>query len=166
MATKGRQTFHILMAEDDHDDQELAREAFKGVKLVNELHIVEDGQKLIHYLSRKKGYNEKNAPRPGLILIDLNLPKKDGRKALAEIKADPKLSTIPVVIMTTSKEDEDKFRKEDLGAASYITKPVTFRGLVNTVKSLPGYWVELISLSDESFGSAVTQNPRDKRASA
>ena len=166
METDDRQTFHILMAEDDHGDQKLAREAFEAAKLVNELHIVEDGQELIDYLTFANGYTAKNAPRPGLILLDLKMPRKDGREALAEIKADPKLCTIPVVIMTASKRDERKCRKNDLAAAGYIAKPVTFGGLVEMVRSLGGYWIELVAVPDKSFGPAITQNPRDKRASA
>ncbi len=161
-----RQTFHILMAEDDHDDQNSAREAFEAVKLVNELHIVEDGQELIDYLTLANDYTEENAPRPGLILLDLKMPRKDGREALAEIKADPKLFTIPVVIMTASKKDERKCRGDGLDVAGYIAKPISFRGLVETVKSLAGYWIELVAVPGKSFGSAVTQNPRDTRHSA
>ena len=164
--TDDRLTFTILMAEDDHDDQNSAREAFEAAKLVNELHIVEDGQELIDYLTFANGYTEENAPRPGLILLDLKMPRKDGREALAEIKADPKLRTIPVVILTASEKDERKCRGDDLDAAGYIAKPISYRGLVDLVGSLAGYWIELVALPGKSFGSAVTQNPRDKRAAA
>ncbi len=164
--TDDRLTFTILMAEDDHDDQKSALEAFEAVKLVNELHIVEDGQELIDYLTFTNGYTAENAPRPGLILLDLKMPRKDGREALAEIKADPKLRTIPVVIMTASKRDKRKCRADDLGAAGYIAKPVSVRGLVDMVGSLAGYWIELVAVPGRSFGQAITQNPRDKRASA
>ncbi len=164
--TDDRQTFHILMAEDDHDDQKSALEAFEAAKLVNELHIVEDGQELIDYLTLANGYTEENAPRPGLILLDLTLPRKNGHEALDEIKADPKLRTIPVVIMAASKEAEQKCRAAGLDAAGYIAKPISYQGLVEVVKSLAGYWIELVAVPGKSFQSAVKQNTREKRQSA
>jgi len=137
----------ILMADDDSDDREMTADAFKAAQLANDLRFVEDGVQLMEYLQRKGKYSDPSkSPRPGLILLDLNMPKKDGREALADIKADPKLSEIPVVILTTSKEEEDIYRSYQLHANSYITKPVTFDGLVNIVKSFGKYWLEIVEL--------------------
>src|SRR4051812_35757301 len=120
----------ILMAEDDADDRMLTEEAFEESKLVNDLRFVEDGQELVDYLKRRGRYQDPCAsPRPGIILLDLNMPRKDGRQALTEIKADPDLRNIPVIILTTSKAEEDVVRTYGLGANSYIQKPVTFAGL-------------------------------------
>jgi CheY-like chemotaxis protein len=137
----------ILMAEDDPDDRLLVREAFEESRLLNELRFVEDGEELLDYLRRQKGYADpESAPRPGLILLDLNMPRKDGREALREIKADPELRRIPVVVMTTSRAEEDIFRSYDMGASSYISKPVTFERLVELMKSLGNYWIEFVEL--------------------
>lgn len=138
---------HILMAEDDPDDQLLARDALAESRLVNELHFVENGEELMDYLCRRGAYAEpERAPRPGLILLDLNLPRKDGREALAEIKAQPDLKHIPVVILTTSQAEEDILRSYDLGASGYITKPVTFNGLVNAMRAIRLYWLQIVEL--------------------
>src|SRR3954470_19676247 len=116
----------ILMADDDPDDRELTREAFEESRVANDLRFVEDGEELLDYLKRRGKFADPAlSPRPGLILLDLNMPKKDGREALEEIKGDPNLCTIRVVILTTSKAEEDILRSYNLGAASYITKPVT-----------------------------------------
>src|SRR5690242_18555519 len=121
----------ILMADDDADDRDMTREAFEASHLLNDLRFVVDGVELMDYLHQKGKYSEpKSSPRPGLILLDLNMPKKDGREALAEIKADPRLADIPVIVLTTSKEEEDIHRSYMLHANSYITKPVTFQSLV------------------------------------
>ncbi len=125
----------------------LARHAFKEHRLANDLRIVEDGQELLDYLHRRGRFSTpESAPRPGLILLDLNMPRKDGREALKELKADPDLRRIPVVVMTSSKAEEDVLRSYDLGANSFITKPVTFEGLVQTVKTLSQYWFEVVQL--------------------
>ena len=137
----------ILMADDDADDRLMTKEAFEESKLVNDLRFVEDGVELLDYLKRRGKYADPaSSPRPGLILLDLNMPKKDGREALQEIRNDPKLKSIRVVVMTTSKAEEDILRTYDLGAASYITKPVTFTGLVDVVKTMGKYWLEIVEL--------------------
>lgn len=136
----------ILMAEDDPDDRLLACEAFEESRLANELHLVEDGEELMDYLYRRGEYNKASAPRPGLILLDLNMPRKDGREALREIKADPDLRRIPVVVLTTSKAEEDILRTYDLGVNSFIVKPVTFTDLVEVMQALGRYWFEIVEL--------------------
>jgi len=142
-----RKPITILMADDDADDRYLAQEAFRESCLDNELFFVQDGQDLMDYLHRQGRYAAPaSAPRPGLILLDLNMPRKDGREALQEIKADPGLHTIPIVVLTTSKAEEDILRTYDLGAAGFITKPVTFEGLVEVVKALGKYWFEIVEL--------------------
>jgi two-component system response regulator len=137
----------ILMADDDADDRLMTKEAFQESRLVNDLRFVEDGEELMDYLKRRGKYADPaNSPRPGLILLDLNMPKKDGREALGEIKKDPHLKHLRIVILTTSKAEEDIFRTYDLSAASYITKPVTFESLVEVVKTLGKYWLEIVEL--------------------
>jgi CheY-like chemotaxis protein len=137
----------ILMADDDQDDCLLVSRAFKASRLSNDLRFVQDGEDLMDYLYQRGRYTEPvQAPRPGLILLDLNMPRKDGREALQEIKSDPGLREIPVVVLTTSKDEEDVFRSYDLGANSYITKPVTFGALVDVIKSLGKYWFEIVEL--------------------
>ena len=137
----------ILLADDDADDRDLAREALQESRLLNTLHMVGDGEELMDYLHRRGQYAaEGSAPRPGLILLDLSMPKMDGREALAAIKQDPALRQIPVVIMTTSRAEEDICRSYDLGASSYVTKPVTFPALVEIMNGLGRYWFELVEL--------------------
>lgn len=110
------------------------------------------------YLYRRGTYtNESNSPRPGMILLDLNMPKKDGREALKEIKADPNLRQIPVIVLTTSKAEEDIYRSYDLGANSFITKPVTFASLVEVMKTIEKYWFEIVELPPERFGNGNGQ---------
>jgi CheY-like chemotaxis protein len=140
----------ILMADDDADDRLMTREAFEASHLANELKFVEDGVELLDYLYRRGKYQDPaTSPRPSIILLDLNMPKKDGREALAEIKKDPSLQNIRIIVLTTSKAEEDIFRTYNLGAASYITKPVTFDALVDVVKTLGKYWLEIVELADE-----------------
>jgi len=137
----------ILMAEDDPEDRMITQDGFEESKLANELRFVEDGEELMDYLYRRGKYSDPElSPRPGLILLDLNMPRKDGREALAEIKADPSLRSIPVVVLTVSKAEEDILRSYDLGANSYITKPVTFGSLVDALKALSIYWFEIVTL--------------------
>lgn len=139
----------ILVADDDPDDRQLTREAFEEAKLVNDLRFVEDGVELMDYLQRKGKYADPAAsPRPSLLLLDLNMPRKDGRQALAELKQDPNLRMIRVIIMTTSKAEEDILRTYNLSASSYITKPVTFDALVDVVKTIGKYWLEIVELPD------------------
>lgn len=143
----GREPVTILMADDDPDDRELAREAFAESHLANPLYFVEDGEELLDYLCRRGRFADpERSPTPGLILLDLNMPKKDGREALAEIKADGRLRHIPVVVMTTSQAEQDIFKSYDLGASSFVTKPVTFQALVQVLKSIGEYWFELVAL--------------------
>jgi CheY-like chemotaxis protein len=137
----------IVLADDDPDDRQLTEEAFSENRLVNQLHCVEDGEQLMDYLHRRGQYeNLREEALPGLILLDLNMPRKDGREALKEIKADPALRRIPIVILTTSKAEEDIIRSYDLGVNSYVTKPVTFKSLVELVKVLGRYWFEVVEL--------------------
>jgi CheY-like chemotaxis protein len=143
----------ILMADDDADDRELTRDALVESRLANELHFVEDGVELLDYLHRRGAYGRPgSAPRPGVILLDLNMPRKDGREALREIKADPDLRNIPVVVLTTSKADQDIAQSYDLGANSFITKPVTFAGLVDVVRGLGKYWFDIVELPPAPAG--------------
>ena len=137
----------ILMADDDEDDRMLTQEALNESKVLNNLFCVEDGEELMDYLQRRGQYADpEKYPIPSLILLDLNMPRMDGREALAKIKGDPNLRAIPVVILTTSKADEDMVRGYDLGAASYITKPVTFDSLVDLMQALGHYWIEFVEL--------------------
>ncbi len=137
----------ILMADDDADDRLLAKDALTECRLANDLHFVENGEELLEYLKRRGKYASlADAPRPGLILLDLNMPKKDGREALKEIKADPELRRIPVVVLTTSKADTDIGRIYELGANSFISKPVSFDSLVEVMKILGRYWFEIVEL--------------------
>jgi CheY-like chemotaxis protein len=136
------------MADDDPEDRDLTAEAMAEARLHNELRFVVDGEDLMDYLRRRGEYAEggREAPKPGMILLDLNMPRKDGREALAEIKADPELRQIPVVVLTTSRAEEDVFRTYDLGVNSFITKPVTFGGLVEVVQTFGRYWFEIVDL--------------------
>lgn len=145
MVNDRRKPSTILLAEDDADDRLLVKEAFRESRLGNRLVFVENGKDLMDYLHQRGRYSA-STPRPGLILLDLNLPRKDGREALAEIKADPHLRRIPVVVLTISKAEEDILRTYDLGAAGYITKPVAFEGLVEVIKVLGRYWFEIVEL--------------------
>ena len=137
----------ILMADDDPDDRVLTQQAFRESRLVNELRFVHDGEELMDYLRRRGRFrDEGDSPRPGLVLLDLNMPKMDGREALEAIKTDPDLRSIPVVVLTTSKAEEDIARTYQLGVNSFITKPVTFDGLVAVVRDLGRYWFEIVEL--------------------
>ena len=145
-----RNPITILMADDDADDRMFAKDALEEARLANDLHFVEDGEELMDYLRHQGKYAELNgAPRPGLILLDLNMPRKDGREALKEIKEDEELKRIPVVVLTTSKAQEDIYRTYDLGVSSFITKPVSFDGLVDIMKTLSKYWFEIVTLPSE-----------------
>jgi CheY-like chemotaxis protein len=140
----------VLVAEDDPEDCIFIKDAFKEGLLINGLRFVENGEELMDYLRRHGKYKDPSlSPRPGIVLLDLNMPKKDGREALKEIKSDPDLKSIPVVVLTTSKEEEDILRSYNLGANSFITKPVTFRGLVESIKALGKYWFEIVELPSE-----------------
>jgi CheY-like chemotaxis protein len=135
------------MADDDADDRLLAKDALAECGVAGQLQFVENGEELLDYLHRRGKFAEANtSPRPGLILLDLNMPKKDGREALREIKANPQLRKIPVVVLTTSQADTDIGQIYDLGANSFITKPVTFESLVKVMKVLGDYWCDIVEL--------------------
>jgi CheY-like chemotaxis protein len=145
----------ILYADDDAEDRMLVRDAWAENRLANELHFVEDGEELMDYLRRRGQYaNLTDLPLPGMILLDLNMPRKDGREALQEIKADPRLRSIPVVVLTTSKAEEDILRAYDLGVNSFILKPVTFQSLVDLTLTLSKYWFEVVELPSETTEAA------------
>ncbi len=147
-STNGHKSMTILIAEDDPDDRVLTREAMESAHVANEIRFVNDGQYLMDYLRREGEYAdpEADAPMPGIILLDLNMPRMDGREALAEIKSDPELRKIPVVVLTTSKAEEDIAKTYDLGVNSFITKPVTFTALVEVMKTWSRYWFEIVDL--------------------
>ena len=143
----------ILLADDDEEDRMLDADALAESRVRNDLRFVDDGEELLDYLYRRGRYSEPgSAPVPGLILLDLNMPRKDGREALREIKADPELRRIPIVVLTTSKAEEDVYRTYDLGANSFITKPVSFEGLVAVMREIGRYWVEIVELPPEHIG--------------
>jgi len=145
----------LLIADDDPDDRLLAQDALIESRLLNPLYFVEDGDDLLDFLHRRGAYAGQNIPRPGLILLDLNMPRKDGRQALLEIKNDPQLRRIPIVILTTSEAEEDILRSYDLGVNSFIVKPVTFDGLVQVMRTIGLYWFEIVALpvADYTAGS-------------
>jgi CheY-like chemotaxis protein len=136
----------ILMADDDADDRLLAKDALAESRMTHDIHFVEDGEELMDYLARRGKYSRNTAPRPGLILLDLNMPKKDGREALREIKANPELCRIPVVVLTTSKADTDIEKVYELGANSFIAKPVKFDALVSVMRLIGQYWFQTVEL--------------------
>jgi CheY-like chemotaxis protein len=147
MKAKNKRTIVILIADDDPEDRMLIKEALEESRLTNKIEFVENGEELLDYLQNKGKYTDKDKyPVPGLILLDLNMPKKDGREALKEIKADPHLRVIPVIVLTTSKAEEDVLKTYDLGVSSFITKPVTFSALVDVMKTVSKYWFEIVEL--------------------
>lgn len=140
----------ILIAEDDEDDRLLMRDAFAECRLSNPLFFVRDGEELLDYLYHRGDYAAtEQFPPPGLILLDLNMPKKDGREAIEDIKADANLRQIPIVILTTSQEEEDILRSYALGVSSFIAKPVTFEQLVDVIRCIGQYWFEIVVLPPE-----------------
>lgn len=143
----------ILIADDDPDDRLMVKEALEEARLLNKVDFVKDGEELLDYLKRVNKYEHlADNPLPGLILLDLNMPRKDGREALKEIKSDPVLHCIPIVILTTSKTEEDIFRSYNLGVNSYITKPVTFKDLVEIMRIVTKYWFEVVELPCNTIG--------------
>lgn len=137
----------ILLAEDDDDDYFLTRQAFEEAHIANTLRRVCDGEELLDYLTRQGEFRaHEDAPSPALILLDLNMPRMDGREALRIIKSRPGLRHVPVVVLTTSKAEEDIIRSYQLGVNSFISKPVTFQGLVEAIKVLGRYWFEIVEL--------------------
>jgi CheY-like chemotaxis protein len=142
-----RKPIVILLADDDEEDRMLACDALAESRLSNDITCVTDGEDLMDYLQHRGKYAPPfDAPRPGLILLDLNMPRMDGREALREIKANPELRQISVVVLTTSKAEEDIYSSYDSGASSFISKPVTFEGLVEVMKGLGRYWFEIVDL--------------------
>jgi CheY-like chemotaxis protein len=142
-----KRNIKILMADDDEDDRLMTKEALEETPLGGNLNFVENGEELLDYLFNRNNYDDPVAyPRPDLILLDLNMPKKDGREALKEIKGSPELRKIPVVVLTTSRAEEDIYRTYELGVNSFISKPVTFEGMVETMKTLSLYWFNVVSL--------------------
>jgi two-component system response regulator len=141
-------TAEILLVEDSPSDILMTREALERAKVLNNLHVVEDGVEALAFLRQQGAYA--NMPRPHLILLDLNLPKKTGHEVLAEIKADPKLKLIPVVILTTSAAEVDILRAYGLHANSYVTKPVEFENFATVIRSIEKFWFKVVTLPDES----------------
>ena len=137
----------ILLVDDDEEDLQMTIDALKESRLGNDLRVTRDGEELMDYLLHRGAYADPaDAPMPGLILLDLNMPKKDGREALGEIKSNAELRKIPVIVLTTSKAEEDIFRSYDLGVNSFISKPVTFAGLAEAMKVVGQYWFEIVEL--------------------
>ena len=138
----------ILICDDDEDDRMLTQQALEDAHVSNNIRFVEDGEQLLDYLHQRGAYAGETgkAPRPGLILLDLNMPKMDGREALKQIKEDPTFCDIPIVVLSTSRLDEDIVRSYQLGVNSFITKPVTFTGLVEAMNVLGRYWLEIVEL--------------------
>lgn len=150
MKSANPQSITILIADDDPDDRDMIRDAFNENRLANDLRFVQNGEELMDYLQQKGKFSAPgSAPRPGLILLDLNMPKKDGREALKEIKTSDALKRIPVVVLTTSKAEEDIFRTYNLGVNSFISKPVTFDALVAVTRELGRYWLEIVELPQD-----------------
>ncbi len=137
-------SIEILLIEDNPGDVDLTKEALQDAKVRNRLHVVDDGAKAVDFLYKRGEYAD--VPRPDIILLDLNLPKKDGRQVLEEIKADPQLAEIPVVILTTSQAEEDILRSYQLHANCYITKPVDFKQFMHVVKSIEEFWLTVVKL--------------------
>jgi CheY-like chemotaxis protein len=137
----------ILLAEDDPGDQELTRRALAQSRIRNELYIVEDGEEALDYLLRRGRYQDPDSsPKPDLMLLDLNMPKMDGKQLLQQMRADPSLRRIPVVALTTSEQENDIIRTYDLGANSYIVKPVDMDQFVNAIRVLKDYWFQIVVL--------------------
>ncbi|HXE58062.1 MAG TPA: response regulator [Gemmatimonadales bacterium] len=143
----------ILWADDDPDDRLLIQEVLAGSRWRHRVRFVEDGEELLEYLCHRGRYaDRRSAPRPSLILLDLNMPRRDGREVLAEIKADPRLRDIPVVVITTSRAQEDVDRSYRLGVSSYITKPASYQELVEMLEVLSRYWGDFVRLPSNEHG--------------
>jgi CheY-like chemotaxis protein len=137
----------ILLAEDDQDDRYLISEALDESGADSQLYVVETGEELLDYLRNQGNYTDgEKYPRPEVVLLDLNMPLMDGREALAEIKSDPELRRIPIIVLTTSQADEDVNETYALGITGFITKPMTFKGLVGIMKSVGNYWFQSVTL--------------------
>ena len=138
------QRIDILLVEDDPGDVELTKEGLQEAKMLVTLHVVEDGEKALRFLRKEAPYTE--AARPDIILLDLNMPRKDGKETLQEIKADPALRAIPVVILTTSEAETDIARCYDLGANCYITKPISFEAFTKVVAMIEEFWFTIVRM--------------------
>jgi CheY-like chemotaxis protein len=145
MTTDGElQVVDVLLVEDDEGDVLMTREAFEHYKIRNTLHVVSDGEQALHFVRRTGDYAD--APRPGLIMLDLNLPRRAGTEVLAEIKADPSLRVIPVVILTTSRSEEDVLRSYSLHANAYVSKPVEFEQFMEAIRQIDNFFVSVVRL--------------------
>ena len=152
-----RRAITILLADDDEDDRHITREALEHARVVNDLYAVEDGVELLDYLKRRGKYGDAaHSPRPDLILLDLNMPRLSGREALEFIKQDAELRSIPVVVLTTSREPDDIDRLYEIGANSYVSKPVTFSELVEIMRTLGRYWIEIVEAPATATGVSST----------
>jgi CheY-like chemotaxis protein len=155
----------ILMADDDEDDILLTQKALQKGKLLNTLYSVKDGEELLDYLLLRGDHTDPaHAPRPGIILLDLNMPKKDGREALKDIKAHADLQDIPIVVFTTSKAEEDIYRSYKLGVNSFITKPVTFENMIEVMRALGTYWFEIVTLPTENKRGTYGDAPSNENS--
>lgn len=148
---KSELKYCVLVADDDVDDQYLLREAFSTTKFDREIVMVNNGEELLDYLNRRGKYSDKDIPFPKIIMLDLNMPKKDGRECLKEIKSNPKFSKIPIVIFSTSNNPEDINQLYELGANSYITKPYSYNELVEIVEALKKYWFSVVKIPDQHY---------------
>lgn len=137
----------ILLAEDNPGDVKLTRKALEKGNIANNLHVVHDGVEALRFLNQEREYSDK--PRPDLILLDLNMPKKDGQDVLAELKDDEDLGRIPVVVLTSSESEEDIVKSYNLNANAYMTKPVDFDGFLDIVSRLEEFWLEVVKLPPE-----------------
>ncbi|HEY2639990.1 MAG TPA: response regulator [Streptosporangiaceae bacterium] len=144
----GLEAVDVLLVEDDPGDVLMTREAFEHYRIRNELHVVGDGEQAMHFLRRAGDYAD--APRPGLILLDLNLPRRNGHEVLAELKSDPDLLSIPVVVLTTSQAEEDILRSYSLHANAYISKPVDFERFIDVVRQIDDFFLTLVKLPGEA----------------
>lgn len=147
--TSASRHINILIADDDPDDRLLTREALLQSDIPSRIAFVEDGEELLDYLLGRGKFKNNTDPQPDLVLLDLNMPRKSGVEALQEIKSNQALRHIPIVVLTTSKEEEDIYRTYDLGVNSFITKPVTYESLINTMRILGKYWFEVVQLPSE-----------------
>lgn len=152
MSREYGETVTILLADDDEEDRDLIREALRELDVPGELRWVADGRELLDYLRGRGKYGGRSAdaPRPAIILLDLNMPRMDGREVLAELKSDPDLCSIPVVVLTTSQHEADVVASYQLGVNSFMTKPVTFLGLVDALQAWQKYWFELVELPSDA----------------
>ena len=147
MNPKSLRHAEILLVEDNPADVLMTRAAFEDFKIANSLHVVEDGVEALAYLHQEGAFTD--VPRPDLIMLDLNLPRKNGREVLAEIKADPALRSIPVVVLTTSNAERDVMQAYELHANCYIVKPVGFANFIEAIQSIKNYWFSLVTLPSE-----------------